>query len=149
MIPSAKSEKTMRNILISPIKAVINEIESSTAFYILCSSHAWDNSAPNAVELHFLDTKDKTNPFAFKPSHASIILEFFLSTPRDADIFICCDSGESRSAAIAAALRQYQGQSDSEIWNSKEYHPNSLVYEICCEAFGVNPRADNRKDNSA
>ena len=141
MIPSAKSEKPMRNILISPIRAVVSEIESSTAFYILCSSHAWDNRAPNAVELHFLDTTDKTNPFAFTPSHASIILGFFLSTPRDADIFICCDSGESRSTAIAAALRKYQGQSDSEIWKSKEYHPNSLVYEICCEAFGVTPQS--------
>ena len=128
----------MRNILISPIKAVIKEIPSSTAFYVLCSSYAWDTKAPNAIELHFLDTLDRINPFVFTSCHALVILEFFLSTPGDADIFICCDSGESRSAAIAAALKRYQGESDREIWNSNDYHPNILVYEICCGVFGLN-----------
>lgn len=136
----------MRNILISPIRTVIKEIPSSTAFYILCSSYAWDNRAPNAIELHFLDTLNKTNPFAFTHDHAMIILEFFLSTPRNADVFICCDSGESRSAAIAAALKKYQGEPDSYIWNSKEYHPNTLVYEICCDVFGFNALNNSRKD---
>ncbi len=128
----------MRNILVSPIRAVINEIPSSTAFYVLCSSYAWDNKAPNAIELHFLDTIERTNRFAFTADHASIILEFFLSIPEDADVFICCDSGESRSAAIAAALRKYQGESDNEMWNGEEYHPNTLVYKICCDIFGLN-----------
>ena len=127
----------MRNILISPIKACIWEIQTSTAYYILCSSYAVNNSSPNAMELHFFDTTNTNNPFCFSPSHASMILEFFLSTPPDADIFVCCDSGESRSAAIAAALKLYQGESDYSIWHSKEYHPNTLVYDICCDTFGI------------
>lgn len=136
----------MRNILISPIRAVIKEIPSSTAYYVLCSSYSWDNNSPNAIELHFLDTADRSNTFAFTPTHAAIILEFFLSTPENADVFICCDSGESRSAAIAAALKRYQGESDGDIWNSKEYHPNMLVYGICCDVFGFNAPGNNRKD---
>lgn len=115
--------------MVSPIKTVIKEIPSSTAYYVLCSSYAWDNNSPNAIELHFLDTIDRDSAFAFTSTHAAIILEFFLSTPTNADIFICCDSGESRSAAIASALKRYQGESESEIWNSKEYHPNTLVYK--------------------
>lgn len=128
----------MRSILISPIRAVIKEIPSSTAYFVLCSTYAWTINSPNAIELHFLDTTGRSNAFAFTPTHATIILEFFLSTPINADIFICCDSGESRSAAIASALKRYQGESDREIWDSNDYHPNMLVYEICCEAFGLN-----------
>ena len=75
------------------------------------------------------------NPHRFKPIHAELIYEFFRSIPDGADLFVCCDAGESRSAAIAAALKVAQGESDAEIWNSPEYHPNPLVYRTCRETF--------------
>ena len=32
-------------------------------------------------------------------------------------------------------LKVAQGESDAEIWNSPEYHPNPLVYRTCRETF--------------
>ena len=126
----------MRNILICPIKAVIREIRDSTAWFVLCTSGEERLiCSKNALELHFYDTIDRCHPYVFTEKMADLILSFVLSTPHDADIFICCDSGESRSPAIAAALIKYLGESDEAIWNSRDYHPNPLVYFICCKAF--------------
>ena len=125
----------MRNILIYPIRAIIDEIPTSTAYYILCLSISWANRCSNAIELHFLDTTDKSNPSAFTPAHAQTILKFFRSLPPEADLFVCCDSGESRSAAVAASLIRYQGESDKEIWEDRTYHPNTHVYNTCCKIF--------------
>lgn len=86
------------NIFISPIKAIIHELDDQSVGYIL-----------------------------------------FLRRARAADdLFLCCDSGESRSAAIAAAVLLSQNQSDLYIWNSTEYHPNHYVFKLQCAALGVN-----------
>lgn len=121
----------MRNIIICPIKAVLEEITQSTAYYILCSSYEIHlKPTENSLILHFFDTCNPRNPYVFTKEDAIAILTFFDSFPSDADVFVCCDSGESRSPAVAAALMRYQGESDYEIWNSSEYHPNSLVFDI-------------------
>ena len=52
------------------------------------------------------------------------------------ELYVCCDSGESRSAAMAAAIMTYYGNSDKEIWNNPYYHPNLLVYKKQLYAFG-------------
>lgn len=128
----------MRNILICPISAIKKEIEGSTAFYILCTSY--DRSIQpldNAVWCNCVDTENGEHPFSFKESDAGRIARFFNSIPCDADVFICCDSGESRSPAIAAALTRAQGESDADIWGSKEYHPNMLLFRKMCAALGI------------
>lgn len=48
-------------------------------------------------------------------------------------IYVCCDSGESRSTAIM----RYYGKSDKEIWTNYHYHPNLLVYKAQLYAFGI------------
>ena len=93
------------------------------------------NDINYVLAFYFLDTTEESNPHRFKPIHAELIYEFFRSIPDGADLFVCCDAGESRSAAIAAALKVAQGESDAEIWNSPEYHPNPLVYRTCRETF--------------
>ena len=126
----------MIHILISPIRSVIHEIPDSDAWYILCFSARRElEPSPNARAFYFLDTTEESNPHRFKPIHAELIYEFFRSIPDGADLFVCCDAGESRSAAIAAALKVAQGESDAEIWNSPEYHPKPLVYRTCRETF--------------
>ena len=126
----------MIHILISPIWAVRQDIPGSTAYYILCSSSPLHlGPHPHVRAFHFLDTTDESNPYRFKPVHAELILEFFRSLPDGADLFVCCDAGESRSAAIAAALKRLQGEDDSELWSSGDYIPNRLVYDICCRTF--------------
>lgn len=131
----------MRNIIICPIKAIVGEIADSSAYYILCSSYEQRiEDHGNAVFLHFNDTLNQRDPHVFTQEHAKKILDFFLSVPEDADVLVCCDSGESRSAAIAAALKRLQGEDDTEIWDSPEYHPNRLVYDLCCTLFDIQPR---------
>lgn len=126
----------MIHILISPIRSVIREIPDSDAWYILCFSARRElEPSPHVRAFYFLDTTEESNPHRFKPIHAELIYEFFRSIPDGADLFVCCDAGESRSAAIAAALKVAQGESDVEIWNSPEYHPNPLVYRTCRETF--------------
>jgi len=52
-------------------------------------------------------------------------------------LYICCDSGESRSAAIAAATYMNLGFSDKSIWKNCKYHPNKLVYKVMCMEYGI------------
>ena len=128
----------MIHILISPVRGVRGEIPDSTAYYILCSSADLGiGPYPHVRTFHFLDTTEESNPYRFKPVHAELILEFFRSLPDGADLFVCCDAGESRSAAVAAALMRAQGESDEAIWASGDYVPNPYVYKICCRTFGL------------
>lgn len=53
-----------------------------------------------------------------------------------ADLFFCCDSGESRSPALATAYMRYFGMDEMSIWRNPRYHPNSLVYKFQCKALG-------------
>ena len=126
-----------KTILIAPVAAVRGEIAGSTAYYVLCVSEAEMNAETgNALWLSFADTEDSAHPEAFRAEQAGRILKFFQRIPAGSDIFICCDSGESRSAAIAAALKRIQGQSEFDIWTDPAYHPNGYVYKLSCRVFG-------------
>ena len=52
-------------------------------------------------------------------------------------LYICCDSGISRSSAIAAAILRKYNQNEFKIWRDCEYTPNILVYKILCDSFGI------------
>ena len=55
----------------------------------------------------------------------------------DADtLYCCCDAGESRSPAVAAAVMRYFGLDDMQIWRNPHYHPNMLVFEMLANALG-------------
>lgn len=64
----------------------------------------------------------------------------------DADtLYCCCDAGESRSPAVAAAVIRYFGLDDMQVWENPHYHPNMLVYEMLANALGV-AVSDEEKD---
>ena len=50
-------------------------------------------------------------------------------------LFVCCDSGESRSSAVAAAILRKYKQDEKLIWKDYTYRPNILVYKILCDEF--------------
>lgn len=128
----------MRRLFVCPIKTIIDEIEGSSAYYILCSvEEPYENDYPNSIAVAFLDTEVPSHPRAFTQEMANQIIDFFKSTPSDADVFVCCDSGESRSAAIAAALMRSQGLDDQVIWQEKHYHPNIYVYSVMCKSLDL------------
>ena len=100
--------------------------------------------------LFFDDTEEEDHINAFNSEIAKRIKEFFLNNCREVfELYVCCDGGESRSAAIAAVLNRYWfgckadrsnltygraiSKTEKEIW--EKYNPNKLVYELLSREF--------------
>ncbi len=135
---------TGHNYYISPIKAVENDIEDD-CLYVFCSM--WENAGKgkdNVLCLEFLDTEEPGHPYRFKPEYALKILDFISGSDAE-DIFICCDSGESRSTAITAALVEMEGGDSSYIWEDKNYHPNKLVYDVMVDVINNSKKSNAKK----
>ena len=60
-------------------------------------------------------------------------------------LYCCCDAGESRSPAVAAAVMRCLGMDDMPIWRDPHYHPNMLVFAKLTDALGVGT-SDTEKD---
>ena len=57
------------------------------------------------------------------------IAEFVNEVWDNVDVIICqCEYGQSRSAAVAAAISQFKYQNGIEIFADDKYYPNKLVY---------------------
>ena len=97
----------MRDVYIGPIKAVLDFLDNSTMDFILCVSK--DNlSKPlpsNVMQLDFGDTVDADDPAAFSAQLAAEVASFLRRPDARPKLFVCCDCGVSRSAALAAAIR--------------------------------------------
>ncbi len=88
--------------------------------------------------FHFADVSDPQAADALRADTAQTIAAFVERLPPGLDtLFVCCDSGESRSAAMAAALLRRRGENERRIWQNPHYHPNPLVYRRLCAAFGL------------
>lgn len=79
----------------------------------------------------------KHKAFSFDYREDMDVKEFLEKQNDFGRIYVCCDSGESRSTAMAAAIMRYYGKSDKEIWTNPHYHPNLLVYKEQLYAFGI------------
>ena len=88
-------------------------------------------------KVEVFDTEIEHNPFSFSYTKGLGVKEFLEKESDFERIYVCCDSGESRSTAMAAAIIKYYGKSDKEIWKNPNYHPNSLVYKQQLYAFGI------------
>ena len=128
------------NIMISPIKSVLFDLEEDGVDYMLFSSEIEDsfNEKENVLFLHFLDIENSSDPLSFQKYQADAIVKFISRPEANKDLFVCCDSGESRSSAVAAAILLAIGKTDKDIWESVEYHPNKLVFSKMCKALHIN-----------
>lgn len=60
---------------------------------------------------------------------ASEIAKFYHSVKDSTDIIICqCEHGQSRSAAIGAAILEYESKSGITIFADDKYYPNKVVF---------------------
>lgn len=132
----------MRDVYIGPIKAVLDFLDNSTMDFILCVSK--DNlSKPlpsNVIQLDFGDTVDTDDPAAFSAQLAAEVASFLRRPDARPKLFVCCDCGVSRSAALAAAIRCADGEPhfhnpDLAIWLDPNYMPNPLVYRLTRQAL--------------
>ncbi len=131
-------------IRIKPVKWLYynNQPEDSEAFAIITSSYEVRESKLSRLRsrliLTFNDVTDPSRSDSFNSSLAKKIHEYTDSIPADTPlIYVCCDSGESRSSAIACSILRYFGMDDMPIWRDAHYHPNPLVYKLMCEEFGI------------
>ena len=53
-------------------------------------------------------------------------------------LIVHCNEGISRSAAVAAAIYEYRGRTDT-LWTYQDYAPNRLVYALACRELGIVP----------
>lgn len=130
----------MLDIEVLPIKNLYNVLQHSNTTNkcaIIMSSYDINEEKLNGIQniyLQFDDIKDK-NKNSFNENMAQQIHKFIDKNANYEKIYICCDSGESRSSAIAAATYKYLGTSDKIIWKNYHYHPNELVYKIMCNEY--------------
>ena len=112
---------------------------------IICSSYPVNEERfdwlPLKLILYFDDITDARRPCAFTTKISKAICDFVVAN-ENKNLYICCDSGESRSAAIAAAICRSMEIDEMWVWRSPHYHPNPLVYKIQCESFGMPVRKE-------
>ncbi len=133
----------MYEIMICPVKKlymIATDADLGDVAVLAVSSYGVDTEKLRGcrrVSAHFFH--DVTSGAgAFTADIAAEIADYICGLPADIDsLFVCCDSGESRSSAMAAAILRWRGESDMDIWMAPRYHPNPLVYKTLCSAFGI------------
>ncbi|MBE7018235.1 MAG: hypothetical protein E7420_08865 [Ruminococcaceae bacterium] len=99
--------------------------------------------------MNFADIANADHPSAFNAYAAAETANFIKALPENLDtLFACCDSGESRSAAMAAAIMRFLHLDEMRIWTFPGYHPNKLVYLLLCEALGVSVSPEEAEKKS-
>lgn len=74
----------------------------------------------------------------FSNEQAKQIVEFVKDVWDKVDVIICqCEHGQSRSAAVAAAIMQYKYQNGIEIFADDNYYPNKFVYRKAFSALNA------------
>ena len=139
------------DIIIMPIKKLYLALDGDyppKTIAIACSSYPVNESkitVPHIVEM--FDDLDREVPGRSISQMAVNRIGLFLQEhEQDVErIYVACDSGESRSSAIAAAVCRYFGLDDSHIWNNPHYHPNPLVFIKVCHRLDV-PMDDGTVD---
>ena len=81
---------------------------------------------------------------SFSKTDAGAFADFIKNLEADV-LYCCCDAGQSRSPAVAAAVMRYFGLDDMQIWENPHYHPNMLVFEMLAGALGA-AVSDEEKD---
>ena len=120
--------------------SILESLDSTAGIAaILCTTGLVDKNNLKNIPHVLATFADVTKPkaiAAFRIEKALRIKRFVDSLKNINVLYICCDSGESRSSAIAAAILRHWQRNDMAIWSSVRFHPNPLVYRLQCKAFG-------------
>ena len=67
---------------------------------------------------------------------AKQIADFYISIENKVNVIICqCEHGQSRSAAIAAAIMEYRSKKGIEVFSNDNYYPNKVVFRKVLNAL--------------
>ena len=65
----------------------------------------------------------------FSDKQAAEIADFYRCVCDEAECIICqCEHGQSRSAAVAAALMEYRSRKGIKVFTDDRYYPNKVVF---------------------
>ena len=126
------------NIHIMPVRQFLQLDNVPVASAAIISSSEYLDVSKISIPFAYADYMDfdYESPRSFTELQASEFAEFIKSMKHNVtDLFVCCDAGESRSPAIAAAIHRWLGQNDHIIWKNPKYHPNILCFKRMLEAF--------------
>ena len=133
------------SIQIYPIKQLYALLSNDprcaqNAVAILSSSYTVQETKipiPHITEIY--DDVDREIPGRSLSTAAAHRIANFIKgmDPHVKTVFVCCDSGMSRSSAIAAVVHRFYGINDSAIWNSPHYHPNPFVFRLLLECLDM------------
>lgn len=71
-----------------------------------------------------------------KSNQAQEIARFYLSHKDNIDVLICqCEHGQSRSAAVAAAILEFRSKKGINVFASDNYYPNKVVFRSVLNAL--------------
>ena len=72
----------------------------------------------------------------FNDKQAQQVAQFYSQVREKAEILICqCEHGQSRSAAIAAAILEFQNGTGIDIFANDKYYPNKVVFRKTLEGL--------------
>jgi hypothetical protein len=81
---------------------------------------------PDAKERKLIETKYQM----LTDEQANQIASFYHLVQDKVDCFICqCEYGQSRSAAIAAAIMEYRSRKGISVFSDDRYYPNKMVFK--------------------
>lgn len=88
------------------------------------------------ISLDELDAYKEKEYTLFNEQTAQQIADFIICHKDKAKTIICqCEYGQSRSAAIAAALAEFFWKSGINIFADERYFPNKLVFRLTLQAL--------------
>lgn len=127
---------------ICPIRRLFSVLETledkDDIAAIICTTDPFSKaklSGIRYIHVSFADVTASKRFDAFRPEKAQRIKRFVKNLKDTKVLYVCCDSGESRSAAVAAAILRYWGKDELAIWKNVRFHPNPLVYHLQSKAF--------------
>ena len=72
----------------------------------------------------------------FTDKQALEISEFYHKNKNEIEILICqCEHGQSRSAAVAAAILEFRNRRGISVFSHDNYYPNKVVFRKILEAL--------------
>ncbi len=136
---------------IMPIKKMmewVNTCEKTNVAVLVASSYDVDyvKLPSNCVAQVFDDLDREVAGRSLTQEQAHAYASYVQSLAANIDVIVCaCNAGESRSAALCAALCEYYDVNSDWIWDSPHYHPNMYVFDLFTKELGVEV-ADVRKE---
>lgn len=129
-------------IQIYPVKRLyqlLTERDTGKCGAIISSASEIDASRLRGISYVFRKYEDldyECPQRAFSLADAEIFAEYIKGLKNDMDtLYCCCDAGQSRSPAVAAAVMRYFGLDDMPLWRDPHYHPNMLVFSMLTDAL--------------